>query len=236
MHSGQGSSDTHRHSHIYFWGRVQYENQVGYNVTFSTPTAMSATVGSHARSAYPIIRKNLSLGTLGRSVRNASTSSSILGRSERNSKAEAKSLGYNGSLEWGCFTPNSELWQCTTGGWMTTGCWPYVYRSKALHLSLTWLINFRHPEGQLERWLEELNQYYMTIILRPGKKHLNADTLSRGVIQPCGPLGQTDTLEDVPCGGCHYCRRAPERWQDFSSVVNDVKPLASLFSEETMQT
>lgn len=84
---------------------------------------------------------------------------------------------------------------------MTTVCWPYVYRSKALHLSLTWLINFRHPEGQLERWLEELNQYYMTIILRPGKNHPNADALSRGVIQPCGPLGLTDTLEDVPCGG-----------------------------------
>lgn len=57
------------------------------------------------------------------------------------------------------------------------------------------LINFRHPEGQLERWLEELNQYYMTIILRPGKNHPNADALSRGVIQPCGPLGLTDTLE-----------------------------------------
>lgn len=68
---------THRHSHINFWGRVQYENQVGNNVTFSTPTPMSAIVGSHDRSAYPIIRNNLSLGTPGRSVRNASRSSSI---------------------------------------------------------------------------------------------------------------------------------------------------------------
>lgn len=50
---------------------------MGNNVTFSTPTPMSAIVGSHDRSAYPIIRNNLSLGTPGRSVRNASTSSSI---------------------------------------------------------------------------------------------------------------------------------------------------------------
>lgn len=63
------------------------------------------------------------------------------------------------------------------------------------HHSLTWLINFRHPEGQIARWLEELSQYDMTIIHRPGKKHLNADALSRDVIQPCGPLGLTVALK-----------------------------------------
>ena len=25
------------------------------------------------------------------------------------------------------------------------------------HHSLTWLVNFRHPEGQVTRWLEELS-------------------------------------------------------------------------------
>lgn len=44
--------------------------------------------------------------------------------------------------------------------------------------SLTWLINFRHPKGQIARWLEEQGQYDMTVIHRPGKKHLNADALS----------------------------------------------------------
>lgn len=81
------------------------------------------------------------------------------------------------------------------------------------HQSLTWLINIRHPEGQIARWLEELiiSQYDMTIIPRTGKNHLNADALSRDVIQPCGPLGLTDLLKDHYC---HYCRRAHERWQD----------------------
>lgn len=46
------------------------------------------------------------------------------------------------------------------------------------HHSLNWLINFRHPEGQIARWLEELSQYDMTIIHRPGKKYINADALS----------------------------------------------------------
>ena len=31
------------------------------------------------------------------------------------------------------------------------------------HSSLTWLMRFKHVEGQLARWLEELSQFDMTI-------------------------------------------------------------------------
>ena len=47
------------------------------------------------------------------------------------------------------------------------------------HNSLTWLMNFKEPQGQLTRWLEELSQFNMEIQHRPGKKHTNADALSR---------------------------------------------------------
>ena len=47
------------------------------------------------------------------------------------------------------------------------------------HNSLTWLMNFKEPQGQLARWLEELSQFNMEIQHRPGKKHANADALSR---------------------------------------------------------
>ena len=47
------------------------------------------------------------------------------------------------------------------------------------HGSLTWLRNFKEPEGQLARWLEKLEEYDFTIIHRPGLKHSNADALSR---------------------------------------------------------
>lgn len=60
----------------------------------------------------------------------------------------------------------------------------------------------------------------MTIIYRPDKKLLNANALSRKVIKPCGSFG----------------RRALERCQDFSSEVDYVIPLVSLFSEENTQT
>ena len=53
------------------------------------------------------------------------------------------------------------------------------FRVRTDHASLVWLLNFKHPEGQLARWLEELGQYDMTILHRPGRLHQNADALSR---------------------------------------------------------
>ena len=61
--------------------------------------------------------------------------------------------------------------------------WTYLlgrpFRVRTDHASLVWLLNFKHPEGQLARWLEELGQYNMTILHRPGRLHQNADALSR---------------------------------------------------------
>ena len=54
------------------------------------------------------------------------------------------------------------------------------------HGSLTWLTNFREPEGQLARWLERLQEYNFKVIHRRGKKHSNADALSRMPCQQCG--------------------------------------------------
>lgn len=45
------------------------------------------------------------------------------------------------------------------------------------HHSLVWLMNFKNPQNQIARWLEELSQYNMRIVHRSGKKHVNADAL-----------------------------------------------------------
>ena len=50
------------------------------------------------------------------------------------------------------------------------------------HAALRWLLNLRHPEGQVARWLQQLQEYDFEIQHRPGKSHSNADTLSR---RPC---------------------------------------------------
>ena len=55
----------------------------------------------------------------------------------------------------------------------------YLYGRKFIirtdHSALRWLLNFRHPEGQIARWIEGLQQYDFTIEHR-------ADALSR---RPC---------------------------------------------------
>ncbi|KAG1926663.1 hypothetical protein F2P79_024745 [Pimephales promelas] len=50
------------------------------------------------------------------------------------------------------------------------------------HASLTWMLNFRQPEGQVARWLEILQEYDFEVQHRPGRQHANADALSR---RPC---------------------------------------------------
>jgi hypothetical protein len=58
-----------------------------------------------------------------------------------------------------------------------------------------WLKNFHEPEGQMARWLERLQEFDFSIVHRPGKKHQNADALSR---LPCQQCGRDSHSEDVP--------------------------------------
>ncbi len=73
---------------------------------------------------------------------------------------------------------------------------PYLLGTKFTlrtdHASLTWMLNFRQPEGQVARWLEILQAYDFEVQHRPGQQHANADALSRC---PC--------LADE----CRYCGR-----------------------------
>ncbi|XP_076012965.1 green-sensitive opsin-like [Genypterus blacodes] len=78
---------------------------------------------------------------------------------------------------------------------------PYLYGQRFLlrtdHASIGWLLNFKEPEGQLNRWLETLQDYDFGICHRAGRLHVNADALSRW-----------------PCEGeeCRYCQRVEERF------------------------
>ena len=93
--------------------------------------------------------------------------------------------------------------------------------------SLTWLMRFKNPIGQLARWIEELNQYDIQLIHRRGKLHVNADTLSRipDEMDVC-PHYDGKLLSDLPCGGCKYCERAHKNWARFDEDIDDVVPLA----------
>ncbi|KAG8173638.1 hypothetical protein JTE90_019980 [Oedothorax gibbosus] len=51
------------------------------------------------------------------------------------------------------------------------------------HASLTWLLNFKFPEGQIARWNQRLQEYDIKIEYRKGSSHGNADSLSVGPVQ-----------------------------------------------------
>ena len=100
------------------------------------------------------------------------------------------------------------------------------FKVRTDHASLVWLLNFKHPEGQLARWLEELSQYDMTIVHRPGRLHRNADALSRMPTEDfCGNYTGHGDLKALPCGGCAYCSRAQHNWDSFITEVDDVGQL-----------
>ena len=75
---------------------------------------------------------------------------------------------------------------------------PYLLGSKFTlrtdHGSLKWLKNFKEPEGQTARWLERLEEFDYEVVHRKGRKHTNADALSR---QPCRQCGR-DSHSDNP--------------------------------------
>ena len=68
-------------------------------------------------------------------------------------------------------------------------------RLRTDHHALMWLLNFKEPEGQVARWLEELGAYNLRIEHRPGKKHGNADALSRQECKQCGRLEEQSNME-----------------------------------------
>lgn len=67
---------------------------------------------------------------------------------------------------------------------------PYLlgreFQLRTDHGSLAWLINFKEPEGQLARWLEQLQEFHFNTIHRPGRNHMNTDALSRHPCSQCG--------------------------------------------------
>ena len=53
------------------------------------------------------------------------------------------------------------------------------FKVRTDHNSLIWLMRFKNSEGQLARWIEELQNYDMELLYRAGRDHSNADGMSR---------------------------------------------------------
>ena len=70
---------------------------------------------------------------------------------------------------------------------------PYLYGQEFVvlsdHASLQWLYSFWEPEGQIAQWLQIIGEYTFKVEHREGRKHGNADGLSRqGSCKQCGKI------------------------------------------------
>ena len=99
------------------------------------------------------------------------------------------------------------------------------------HNSLTWLMSFKNIEGQLARWMEQLSQFDMSVVHRPGKYHINADALSPipDPLEYCPDYRAGTMLSRLPCysqlNPCKFCTRAEATWTHFEDDVDNVVPL-----------
>ena len=96
------------------------------------------------------------------------------------------------------------------------------------HNSLTWLLRFKEPQGQLARWMEYIYQFNFSIVHRNGSQHTNADALSRAPEDGgCEQFLLDVQPADLPCKGCDHCTKRHKEWADFAQNVDDVVPLGS---------
>ena len=84
-------------------------------------------------------------------------------------------------------------------------CGP-LFRVRTDHAALQWLMSFKEPEGQVARWLEELQAFNFTVEHRQGARHANADALSR---RPCA------------AAGCQYCEKRETRERELQEEEGD---------------
>ena len=101
---------------------------------------------------------------------------------------------------------------------------PFTLRTD--HGALTWLQQFKEPEGQLARWLEKLQEYHFTIIHCPGRKHTNADSLS---CYPCWQCSReshhTEQMISTIAASEIICGYSSEDMHDFQLNDNCVGPI-----------
>jgi len=93
------------------------------------------------------------------------------------------------------------------------------------HQALKWLFSLKEPRGRIARWLEILSTYDFSIEYRPGKKHGNADGMSRYPNPKDCHCADDDQLGSLKCGPCKKCRkRAEEMQSSWFNKAHDDEP------------
>lgn len=121
--------------------------------------------------------------------------------------------------------------ECLAAIWAVHKFRPYLFGKHFSivtdHHSLCWLTNLKDPSGRLARWALRLQEYDISINYKSGKKHKDADSLSRN------PVEEDRMLSDVIAAIC-VDNIAEEQMKDPGLVeliraVEDAKPVKGEF-------
>ena len=106
----------------------------------------------------------------------------------------------------------------------------FVVRSD--HQALKWLFSLKDPKNRIARWIEDLSAYDFVIEYRPGRRHGNADAMSRCPNPRECTCDEIDTLESMKCGPCKKCLKRAVDMQ--SSMLQDDGSIRSVGIHETV--
>ena len=101
------------------------------------------------------------------------------------------------------------------------------------HQALRWLFQLKEPKGRIARWLERLSAYDFSIEYRPGRKHNNADGLSRCPNPRDCKCADMDNMESLRCGPCARCKKRSEEMYLRQNPPDKAQLARNLVAEES---
>ena len=88
------------------------------------------------------------------------------------------------------------------------------FRVRTDHGALRWLTNFKNPDGQTARWIQILSAFDLEIEHQKGRKHSNADALSRRPCEPsCSNCTRQEQKEDAATRSDHGLEAWIQKWK-----------------------